>query len=70
MWYDKHGMAREHDRGTKEEHQMGSDAIEVCSICGCPLDDHFELDPYDMGNDDLDGAGHLNRCGDCAECFE
>ena len=40
-----------------------------CLICGCDRDDHFEPDPYDMGNAELDAAGHLNHCGDCAQCF-
>ena len=40
-----------------------------CLMCGCDRDDHFEPDPYDMGNAELDAAGHLNHCGDCAQCF-
>ena len=40
-----------------------------CLMCGCDRDDHVEPDPYDMGNAELDAAGHLNHCGDCAQCF-
>ena len=40
-----------------------------CLMCGCDRDDHFEPDPYDMGNAELDASGHLNHCGDCAQCF-
>ena len=36
-----------------------------CLMCGCDRDDHYEPDPYDMGNAELDAAGHLNHCGDC-----
>ena len=40
-----------------------------CLMCGCDRDDHYEPDPYDMGNAELDASGHLNHCGDCAQCF-
>ncbi len=40
-----------------------------CLECGCDRDDHYEPDPYDMGNAELDAAGHLNHCGVCRECF-
>ncbi len=42
----------------------------LCLTCGCDRDEHFEPDPYDMGNEERAGAGHLNHCGDCAQCFE
>lgn len=41
-----------------------------CLTCGCDRDDHFEPDWYDPRTEELYGSGHLNYCGDCAECYE
>ena len=38
-------------------------------VCGCAMEDHFEPDMYDMGNVEAEENGHLNYCGDCANCF-
>jgi len=44
------------------------DAVTRC-VCGCRMDDHYEPDMYDMGNVEAEENGHLNYCGDCANCF-
>jgi hypothetical protein len=42
---------------------------ERCEECGCLEDDHFVPDTYDPSTWILLADGHLNTCGDCAECF-
>ena len=54
---------------SREENAGDCGDCSHCRMCGCDRDDHFEPDPYDMGNAELDAAGHLNHCGDCRECF-
>ena len=53
----------------EEEADVVNETGVHCLMCGCDRDDHFEPDPYDMGNAELDAAGHLNHCGVCRECF-
>ena len=43
-------------------------AVAVCR-CGCARDDHFEPDWYDPRTQGAYADGHLNHCGDCAECY-
>ena len=54
---------------SREENAGDCGDCSHCLMCGCDRDDHFEPDPYDMGNAELDAAGHLNHCGVCRECF-
>ena len=51
---------------SREEKAGDCGDCSLCLECGCDRD---EPDPYDMGNAELDAAGHLNHCGVCRECF-
>ena len=41
-----------------------------CANCGCSRDNHFDVDPYDMGQAEQNADGHFNHCLDCGDCYE